>query len=87
MFTARYALSLYITQIRFVFKGLKAKDVRERSTEDVFWSKWVKVAEEYRKFHNEDLHELYLSPNIIVKVNKSLYRPGKSLKDLEVCVS
>jgi len=56
----------------------------ENSAEEVFWSKRVKVAGEYRKFHNESLHELYFSPNIMVKENKSLHSPGKPLRDLGV---
>jgi len=56
----------------------------ENSAEDVFWSKRVEVIGEYRKFHNESLHELHFSPNIIVKEKKSLYTRGKTLRDLGV---
>jgi len=51
----------------------------KNSAEEVFWCKRVEVIEEYRKFHNEILHDLYFSPNIMVKEKKSLYSPGKTL--------
>jgi hypothetical protein len=47
-------------------------------------AKRVKVTGEYRKFHIESLHELYFSPNIIVKRKKSLYTSGKALRYLAV---
>jgi len=56
----------------------------ENSAEDVFWSKRVEVTGEYRKFHNESLHELHFSPNFMVKEKKSLYTRGKALRDLGV---
>ena len=36
----------------------------------IFGSKWDEVTGEWRKLHNEELNELYLSPNI-VRVIKS----------------
>jgi len=56
----------------------------EKSAEEVCWSKRVQVTGEYRKFDNESLHEVYFSPNITVKEKKSLYSPGKTLRDLGV---
>jgi hypothetical protein len=36
----------------------------------VFWSKWKEVTGDWRKIHNEELHNLYSTPNIL-RVNKS----------------
>jgi beta-galactosidase/beta-glucuronidase len=56
----------------------------ENSAQEVYRSKRVKVTGEYKKFHKESLHEFYFSPNIMVKEKKSLYSPGKTLRDLGI---
>jgi hypothetical protein len=32
----------------------------------IFWSKRVEVTGEWRKLHNEELNDLYCSPNIVL---------------------
>jgi hypothetical protein len=39
----------------------------------VFASKWEKLAGGWRRLHNDEIHKLYASPNI-VKVNKPRMR-------------
>jgi hypothetical protein len=39
--------------------------VREKGAKEVAWAKWVKAKGEWRKLHNEQLNDLYSSPNII----------------------
>ena len=34
----------------------------------VFWPKWDEVTEEWRKLHNEELSDLYCSPNIVLVI-------------------
>jgi len=43
---------------------------KNRVLRRIFGSNRDKVTEEWRKLHNEELHDLYCSPNI-VRVNKS----------------
>ena len=44
MFTARYGLSPYVTQIRFVFKGLTSLDATEEAhLTPVDSTRWLKV--------------------------------------------
>jgi hypothetical protein len=40
---------------------------------EIFGSKWDEVTGEWRKLHNEELTDLYCSPNII-RVTKSRMR-------------
>jgi hypothetical protein len=64
VFTARYALSPYIKQIRFVFKGLRTyyREIQEDVTEG-----WISV-------HKEELRNLYCSPNIISMIKSEVIR-------------
>jgi hypothetical protein len=42
-----------------------------RMLKGIFWSKRDKITEEWRRLHNEELHDLYSSPNI-VQVNNEM---------------
>ena len=46
-------------------KNLGQRVLQNRVLRDVFWPKHNEVTEDWRKLHNEDLHDLYISPNII----------------------
>ena len=44
---------------------IKAEDVGELGLKKIFGSQRDKVRAEWRRLHNEELHDLYCSPNII----------------------
>jgi hypothetical protein len=44
---------------------MQAADVRELCTEEYIWAKGIEVIGGWEKLHNEDLHDLYSSPNIM----------------------
>jgi hypothetical protein len=46
-------------------KNLGERVLQNMVSRDVFWPKHEEVTEDWRKLHNEDLHDLYFSPNII----------------------
>jgi hypothetical protein len=80
VFTSRYALSPYIKQIRFVFKGLKALVY----TVEVITIVYVSLLTYYNKFqltvyHAVDVVSIHLQPdssNTIGKPATKLYFPG-----------
>jgi hypothetical protein len=39
--------------------------LENRMLKRIFGSKWDEIIEGWRKMHNEDLHNMYASPNII----------------------
>jgi hypothetical protein len=43
---------------------MQAADVRELCTEEDIWAQCVEVIGSWEKLHNDDLHDLYSSPNI-----------------------
>jgi hypothetical protein len=70
VFTARYALSPYIKQIRFVFNGLiKANNYLTVCSRISFTRKALLhkhfILCVWRRLHNEKLYALYSSPNTI----------------------
>jgi hypothetical protein len=68
VFTARYALSPYIKQIRFVFKGLN--QTRGQAMNTVQWLPGRVHICAYG----------YIRRYVKVKVKKSLYRPGQAVR-------
>ena len=50
---------LTLTQVR------RLKVLEKRVLGRIFWSKRDELAEEWRKPHNEELNDLYCSPNIV----------------------
>jgi hypothetical protein len=72
VFTARYALSPYIKQIRFVFKGLS----RVHTTEDTSRAAYVLTASNKRFMRN--LQENLCSQTFITMNDIARYRGGKA---------
>jgi hypothetical protein len=50
----------------------------------IFGPKRDEVTGEWRKLHNEELHNLYSSPDIIKKIKQSRYTPWRRLGGEEV---
>jgi hypothetical protein len=50
---------------------MKAAGVREKGVEEKIWAKEERCNRRVKKLHNEELHDLYSSPNII-RVIKSI---------------
>jgi hypothetical protein len=48
--------------------------VSEQDARRIFGPKREEVAEDWRRLHNEELHDLYASPNIIKVIKSSRIR-------------
>jgi len=51
---------------------IQAKDVRELDLKKIFGSQRDTVRGELRRLHNEELHDLYRSPNIISVISRCM---------------
>jgi hypothetical protein len=69
VFTARYALSPYIKQIHFVFKGLREehghREIDNGEVRKILGSKREEVIGSWAKVYNVELHVLYPPLNTV----------------------
>jgi hypothetical protein len=57
-------------------EGRKLRVSENRALRRIFWPKRNEITGEWRKLHNEELNELYSSPDIIRLIKRRMRWPG-----------
>jgi hypothetical protein len=56
--------------------GTEAEGVRRNDAEKIFWSTRDKVRGEWTRLHNEEIHDVYISPDIRVIYSRKMRWAG-----------